>query len=253
VSLVYAEETIPRLSSLCLRGSALCGADRDGVAQGRAAAPRGWLGLLLGFAGLGALLWPSLRAVSVVTERFCGHRRSARRALFCLRKHLVPPRQAQGERLCASAGRWLPPGLQHSAGTALGNWPRFHVNAASVGSLAYLVTGGSLLDTQFHLSARTCAGSQGHVYTYINPVVAVLLGIFLLHERPGRRSSRAWQPSSWLFSFSLRHMCVPRHATARRGTGTNAGRVRQGCSLAGFLFNAVAGTSAGAVSRRAAQ
>jgi drug/metabolite transporter (DMT)-like permease len=70
-------------------------------------------------------------------------------------------------------------------GTALGQWPQFHLTGSAAGSLAYLITGGSLL------------GYTGYIYliehvpvgkvasnTYVNPVVAVLLGIFLLHERP---------------------------------------------------------------------
>jgi drug/metabolite transporter (DMT)-like permease len=70
-------------------------------------------------------------------------------------------------------------------GTALGQWPQFHVNAASVGSLAYLVTGGSLLGyTSVMYLIEHVPLAKVSSYAYVNPVVAVLLGIFLLRERP---------------------------------------------------------------------
>ena len=68
---------------------------------------------------------------------------------------------------------------------ALGEWPRFHLNAASIGSLAYLITGGSLLGyTAFVYLLEHVPVAKVSSYAYVNPVVAVLLGIFFLHEKP---------------------------------------------------------------------
>jgi drug/metabolite transporter (DMT)-like permease len=54
-----------------------------------------------------------------------------------------------------------------------------------MGSLAYLVTGGSLLGyTGFVYLLEHVPVAKVMSYTYVNPVVAVLLGMFLLHERP---------------------------------------------------------------------
>jgi drug/metabolite transporter (DMT)-like permease len=70
-------------------------------------------------------------------------------------------------------------------GTALGQWPNFHVNAASVGSLAWLVTGGSLVGySAFIYLLEHVPVAKVSSYAYVNPVVAVLLGVVLLHERP---------------------------------------------------------------------
>jgi drug/metabolite transporter (DMT)-like permease len=56
---------------------------------------------------------------------------------------------------------------------------------ASVGSLAYLVTGGSLLGyTGFIYLIEHVPVAKVSSYSYVNPMVAVVLGIFLLHERP---------------------------------------------------------------------
>jgi len=87
-------------------------------------------------------------------------------------------------------------------GTALGSrWPEFHVNTASIGSLAWLITGGSLIGyTAFVYLLEHVPVAKVSSYAYVNPVVAVLLGIFLLHERPEGPSLPAW-PLSWWLSF----------------------------------------------------
>ena len=72
-------------------------------------------------------------------------------------------------------------------GTALGQWPDFHVNLASVSSQAWLITGGSLVGySAFIYLLEHVPVAKVASYCYVNPVVAVLLGIVLLHERPER-------------------------------------------------------------------
>ena len=64
VCLVFAEETVPSgLSSLVFAVTPLYVALIElALPQGEPLPRRGWLGLLLGFAGLAALLWPSLQS-----------------------------------------------------------------------------------------------------------------------------------------------------------------------------------------------
>ena len=77
-------------------------------------------------------------------------------------------------------------------GTVLGQWPQFHPNGAAIGSLLWLITGGSLLGyTSFIYLLEHVPVAKVSSYAYVNPVVAVLLGIFLLHERPGPASSQS--------------------------------------------------------------
>jgi drug/metabolite transporter (DMT)-like permease len=70
-------------------------------------------------------------------------------------------------------------------GTALGQWPQFHLTSSAAGSLVYLITGGSLLGYTgyIYLIEHVPMGKVAS-YAYVNPMVAVLLGIFFLHERP---------------------------------------------------------------------
>jgi drug/metabolite transporter (DMT)-like permease len=54
-----------------------------------------------------------------------------------------------------------------------------------VGSLAYLITGGSLLGyTCFIYLLEHVPVAKVSSNAYVNPLVAVLLGILFLHERP---------------------------------------------------------------------
>jgi drug/metabolite transporter (DMT)-like permease len=56
-----------------------------------------------------------------------------------------------------------------------------------MGSLAYLITAGSLLGyTAFVYLLEHVPVAKVASYAYVNPVIAVLLGIVLLHERPER-------------------------------------------------------------------
>jgi drug/metabolite transporter (DMT)-like permease len=59
------------------------------------------------------------------------------------------------------------------------------MNRPTEASLAYLVVGGSLLGyTGFIYLLEHLPAAKVLSYTYVNPVIAVLLGIFLLGERP---------------------------------------------------------------------
>ena len=85
----------------------------------------------------------------------------------------------------AAAWQMLAAGVFDTAlGTALGQWPHFHFNAASTGSLAYLITCGSLLGYSAYIYLiEHVPVAKVASYAYVNPVVAVLLGIAFLHER----------------------------------------------------------------------
>jgi drug/metabolite transporter (DMT)-like permease len=149
---------------------------------------RGWLGMAIGFVGLATLLWPSLRTGF-------GGDRSRLLAIVALlagalswtvgsilsRRTKLPVNS-----FVAASWQMLFAGIFNTAlGTALGQWPQFHLNRAAIGSLTWLVTGGSLLGyTGFIYLLEHVPVAKVTSYSYVNPVVAVLLGIFLLHERP---------------------------------------------------------------------
>jgi drug/metabolite transporter (DMT)-like permease len=192
VALVYAEKTISSgLASLLMAAVPLFAALAEMLLpRGEPLPARGWLGIALGFAGLAALVWPSLRngfagdftrllAISVL---LAGAVAWTVGSIFS--RHARLPVNS----FVAAAWQMLFAGaICTLMGTVLGQWPGFHVNVASVSSQAWLITGGSLVGySAFVYLLEHVPVAKVSSYCYVNPVVAVLLGIVLLHERPER-------------------------------------------------------------------
>jgi drug/metabolite transporter (DMT)-like permease len=190
LGLVYAEETLPSgLSSLILAVTPLYVALIEMfLPGGEPVPPRGWLGMTIGFVGLTALLWPSLRV------GFAGNRSVLLAVLALLAGALVwtigsilsRRTKLPVSSFVAASWQMIFAGVFNTLlGSLLGQWPVFHLNRAAVGSLAWLITGGSLLGyTGFIYLLEHVPVAKVASYSYVNPVVAVLLGIFILHERP---------------------------------------------------------------------
>jgi len=190
VGLVYAEKTVPSgLASLVLAVLPLYVALIEMFLPGGEPLPaRGWLGMVLGFAGLAILVWPSLRnGFGGDSKRLLAIAALLAGAL-CWAVGSVLSRRARLSVNSFVAAAWqmlAAGGVCLALGTALGQWPQFHLTASAAGSLAWLITGGSLLGYTgyIYLIEHVPVGKVSS-YAYVNPVVAVLLGIFLLHEHP---------------------------------------------------------------------
>lgn len=190
VGLVYAEQTLPSgLASLLQAVIPIYVALIEMLLpRGEPLPRRGWAGVALGFAGLSALLWPSLHLgwlgdharIWAVAAILAGALTWSIGSVVSRRARLSM------NSFVAAAWQMLAAGIVNTGlGTMLGQWPRFHVNAAALWSQAYLVIGGSLLGYTgyIYLLEHVPVGKVAS-YAYVNPVVAVLLGIILLHERP---------------------------------------------------------------------
>jgi drug/metabolite transporter (DMT)-like permease len=142
-------------------------------------------GMILGFAGLALLLqpkatsalplWPALLALlSSITWAFGSvyQRRAARPSSILL----------------STALQMLIGGvLLGIEATLFGEWRQFDIHAvaaASWGGFFWLVVFGSLIAYSAYLyTMRVASTALASTYAYVNPVVAVILGMVLFHER----------------------------------------------------------------------
>ena len=143
------------------------------------------VGMVLGFAGLALLLqpkatsalplWPALLALlSSISWAFGSvyQRRIAKSSSLVL----------------STALQMLFGGLLLGiAATVFGEWRTFDVHAiaaASWGGFAWLVVFGSLIAYSAYLyTMQTASTALASTYAYVNPIVAVILGMLLFHER----------------------------------------------------------------------
>jgi drug/metabolite transporter (DMT)-like permease len=190
VGLVYAEKTMPSgLSSLVLAVIPLMVALIEMLLPGGEPLPaRGWLGMVLGFGGLIALVWPSIQSGITGDRTLLLALAALLGGGVCWAVGSVLSRRArlQANSFVAAAWQMVFAGIVSVAiGSAMGEWPQFHLTPGALGSLAYLITGGSLIGyTAFIYLLEHVPVSKVVSHSYINPVVAVILGILVLKERP---------------------------------------------------------------------
>jgi drug/metabolite transporter (DMT)-like permease len=194
VSLIYAEKTVPSgLASLVYAATPLNVALIEMfLPKGEPLPRRGWLGMLLGFVGLAVLVWPSMQSVLAGSRNLLWAFAAmlggtlAWAAGSLVARHTRVETGERANSFVAASWQMLIAGVVCTLlGTALGEWPSVHMNEPTMVSMAYLVIGGSLLGyTGFIYLLEHVPAAVVLSYNYVNPVIAVLLGIVLLGERP---------------------------------------------------------------------
>lgn len=159
--------------------------------DGERLSPLGVLGLVVGFSGMLLLTWPKLVATLSLGLGTMRGEAALLAANVCWaigsiysrhRIRQVPP-------LMQTALQMLFAGVALSLlGLLLGEAPRFHLDAVSALSVAWLIVAGSLLGYSaymwliVHVPAVKVA-----TYAYVNPVIALVLGWLLMDEPLGWR------------------------------------------------------------------
>lgn len=190
--LVWSESYLSvGLAALIVASVPLWVAIIDGPILGGERLPsRGWSGLLLGFSGLAILLWPKLTSTSALDRMQLVAGVILMLGSLCWAIGTVISRRSQ-----LSVGPFVATGWEMTfAGTlnllvGLLHGDQHHADWVWAGllAIAYLVTFGSLVGfTAFIWLLEHVPTPKVATYAYVNPVVAVFLGWFILHERLDR-------------------------------------------------------------------
>jgi drug/metabolite transporter (DMT)-like permease len=140
---------------------------------------RGWLGLAIGFSGLGVLLLPRLVGVQTGATELLGICIVVIGTWLWTTGTIYSKRHAVNvDGMVVTAYQMLAAGaLTLVIGTALGEWGRLEINAKAAGALLYLIVFGSCIAfSAFVFALANLPASKVMTYAYVNPVIAVFAG-----------------------------------------------------------------------------
>jgi drug/metabolite transporter (DMT)-like permease len=176
-----AEQTIPSgLAALIVALLPLWVALAESLVPGmERPTARGYLGLVIGFTGLGVLIAPRLSGISGTSEEYVGIGLQILGTWLWTAGSILSKRNpVDVDALVATGYEMLTAGgVLLVIGTVAGEWPRFHLTPAGLGALAYLsVIGSCVAFTAFVWLLANAPASKVMTYAYVNPVIAVFLG-----------------------------------------------------------------------------
>lgn len=155
-----------------------------------------WLGLAIGLAGIVLLVWPDLVAGGAAGAGFLAGVIGLQLACvtWSMGSAYERRRGSDGEHTLGGAALEMIFGgaMLTAIGSAAGEWPRLSLSARSASAFVYLVIFGSVVGyssyiyTLKHLRVSTISLSS-----YINPIIAVMLGVVVAGEPYGARSVAA--------------------------------------------------------------
>lgn len=189
---VFAEQWVPSGPAALLVATSpfwVVGLERI-IPSGERASLRAMIGLLLGFVGLVLLVAPHLSGTNLSGYYLLG---AAAIQFGCLSwsggsvysKHhssnISPFMAASVQMLIAGTALTL-------VGTVLGEWRTLHFSGRSFSAFAYLIVFGSIVAFgSYTYVIQKLPLTIVSMYSYINPVIAVLLGWLVLSETVGLR------------------------------------------------------------------
>jgi drug/metabolite transporter (DMT)-like permease len=157
-----------------------------GLKNGERLTTRTLAGLMIGFAGIVVLLWPELTFGNGAGRSFVYGVLALQVACagWALGTSYLKRNPTNGSPLGSLAVQMLLSGVMLMAiGTVLGEWTQVRVTARAVSAMIYLVVFGSVLGyTAYMYALKNLPLSTVSLYAYVNPIIAVLLGIAILNE-----------------------------------------------------------------------
>jgi len=154
--------------------------------RGRTVHLRQWIGLLMGFAGIVILVWPEITAGGTAGRDFGWGVIAVQTACAgwavgsaYTRRHVLPADILGTAALQMIFGG----GLMLVVGTVLGEWSALAFTSKTTVTFLYLTLAGSLVAfAAYSYALKHLDVAIVSLYTYVNPVIAVVLGTLLLGE-----------------------------------------------------------------------
>jgi drug/metabolite transporter (DMT)-like permease len=187
---VWAEQTVPSgLAAVIVASAPFWMAGVEALrADGERLSPAHALGFLVGFSGIVLLVWPELtHATGAAKTGFLAGIVSLQ--IACLgwtAGSSYSKRHARGEHILGmTAGQMLLGGLMMIAlGTLHGEWARLGFSSRTAIAFTYLTTIAGIGGFgAYTYAVRHLPLSLVSLYAYVNPVIAVALGVIVLGER----------------------------------------------------------------------
>ena len=147
---------------------------------------RDWLGLTIGFGGIVLLVWPDISLGGLSGRQFAYGVIALQIACagwavgsVYARRHVVP-----GGVLGSAAFQMIFGGLMMVVmGTATGEWGHAALNARTTAAVLYLMIAGAVIGfAAYSYALQHLPVTAVSLYTYVNPLIAVALGTWLLGE-----------------------------------------------------------------------
>lgn len=188
-AVIWAEQYIPSgLAALLVASIPLYAALIEAaLPQGEGLSVRGWIGIFLGFAGVVFLLWPGLRlGLRGDSRQIVASAVTLTGALCWTIASVISRRSTIRISGLAAAGWQIVFGglFNICLVLATGGYHGGHWGLKAWGSIGYLVIFGSLITyTAYIYLLDHVAVSKVATYAYVNPVIAVILGAIVVHER----------------------------------------------------------------------
>jgi drug/metabolite transporter (DMT)-like permease len=181
---VVAEQWVPSgLTAVLIASSPFWMVGVERALGGERLMVRSLLGLLIGFAGIVLLVWPELTADTdgfgagvIAIQIAC--------AGWALGSSYSRRHTEKADVMATAAGEMLAGGLlMLAAGTALGEWRTLHVTPRTAAAFLYLATIGAIGGfAAYTYALKHLPMAFVSLYAYINPIIAVVLGVVILDE-----------------------------------------------------------------------
>jgi drug/metabolite transporter (DMT)-like permease len=181
---VWAEQWVPSgLTAVIVASSPFWMVGVERAVGGERLTARTLAGLSIGFAGIVLLVWPELTSSAI---GFGAGVLALQLAClgWALGSSYSKRHMERADALAVAAGEMIAGGLiMLAAGTVLGEWPALHFTPRTAIAFLYLATIGAVGGfVAYTYALKHLPIAFVSLYAYINPIIAVVLGVVVLDE-----------------------------------------------------------------------